>query len=59
MTCDLSVFREIWLIDFEFQQTPGNLPTVVCMVAMPWPEKSVPKRGFDKLYMYRNGLIVC
>ena len=33
MKRDLSQFREIWLIDFEFSQSPGNLPTVVCMVA--------------------------
>ena len=29
----LNQFREIWLLDFEFNQVPGNLPIVRCMVA--------------------------
>ena len=27
-------FDEVWLIDFEFSQPPGELPNVVCMVAI-------------------------
>ena len=29
----LNPFREIWLLDFEFNQVPGNLPIVRCMVS--------------------------
>jgi len=29
----LSVFREVWLIDFEFDAQHGNRPRVLCMVA--------------------------
>ncbi|MBS0289749.1 MAG: DNA polymerase I [Proteobacteria bacterium] len=27
------VFREVWLVDFEFSAPPGEQPSVVCMVA--------------------------
>jgi DNA polymerase I len=30
---DLSVYRETWLVDFEFSTTPGEHPDVRCMVA--------------------------
>lgn len=33
MTRNLNAFREVWALDFEFSQPPGNPPTVVCMVA--------------------------
>ena len=34
MSCaPLNRFREIWLLDFEFGQVPGNPPTIRCMVA--------------------------
>jgi DNA polymerase I len=29
----LSTFREVWLVDFEFQAPPGERPRPVCMVA--------------------------
>jgi hypothetical protein len=29
----LSVFREVWLVDFEFDAQHGNRPKVLCMVA--------------------------
>ena len=32
--CDLlTPFKEVWLVDFEFSQPPGELPRVICMVA--------------------------
>lgn len=27
-------FREVWLVDFEYQHTPGDPPAPVCMVAL-------------------------
>ena len=33
MKLDLNSFRGVWLIDFEFNQPPGEQPTVLCMVA--------------------------
>lgn len=27
------VFREVWLVDFEFSAPPGERPAVVCLVA--------------------------
>src|SRR5437762_295766 len=29
----LDAYREIWLVDFEFSQPPGERPTPVCLVA--------------------------
>lgn len=29
----LDSFRQIWAVDFEFHQPPGELPTPICMVA--------------------------
>src|SRR5437879_1415392 len=33
MIDNLSNFREIWLVDFEFNQPAGERPTPLCMVA--------------------------
>ena len=34
MSCNiLNQFKEVWALDFEFNQSPGNLPIVRCMVA--------------------------
>lgn len=30
---DLSAFREVWLVDFEFQAPPGERPHPLCLVA--------------------------
>jgi DNA polymerase I len=29
----LDAFREIWVVDFEFQSEPGERPVPVCLVA--------------------------
>jgi hypothetical protein len=39
----LDGFREVWLIDFEFQSTPGERPLPVCLVA--WERRSGRKLG--------------
>src|SRR5215469_16593548 len=28
-----STFAEVWLVDFEFREIPGNLPDPLCLVA--------------------------
>ncbi len=33
MPTDLSDFREVWLVDFEFSAPPGKRPDPVCLVA--------------------------
>src|SRR3954453_8175452 len=33
MPTDLSAFREVWLVDFEFAALPGERPIPVCLVA--------------------------
>lgn len=50
MTCDpLKQFREIWLIDFEFGQTPGNTPIMRCMAAKELRSKQSIRLWADQL----------
>jgi DNA polymerase I len=35
----LELFKEIWLVDFEFSAPPGDLPKVRCLVAMEYRSK--------------------
>ena len=52
--------RRLWAASEALSLGYGGISQVAKATGiLPWPEKSVPKRGFDKLYMYRNGLIVC
>lgn len=33
MKLTLDSFREVWFVDFEYSQSPGECPKVLCMVA--------------------------
>src|SRR4051812_36596742 len=33
MATDLSAYREVWLVDFEFAASPGERPIPVCLAA--------------------------
>ena len=32
-------YRQVWLVDFEFHQPPGERPSAVCMVATEYRSK--------------------
>ena len=49
MNLDLDGFREIWLIDFEFNQPPGERPTVLCMVAKEWRTGRMVRMWADEI----------
>jgi hypothetical protein len=45
----LSSFAEVWLVDFEFSQPDGQLPSVLCMVAREWRTGRVLRLWRDEL----------
>jgi len=45
----LNQFREVWFIDFEYGQTPDNLPDVRCLVAKEWRSGKVLRLWADQL----------
>lgn len=45
----LSFFREVWLVDFEFQAPPGHHAWPVCMVAREWRSGRVIRLWRDEL----------
>ena len=45
----LRPFREIWLVDFEFHQPPGERPELICMVAREFRTGRTMRVWFDEL----------
>lgn len=42
-------FRQIWFVDFEYQPVPGDLPSVICMVAREWRSGQTIRLWKDQL----------
>lgn len=45
----LRFYSEIWIVDFEFTQPPGDRPTVICMVAQEFRSGRTIRLWEDKL----------
>ena len=47
----LADFRQVWFIDFEFHAPPGEVPTVICMVAKEWKTGQIIRLWQNQLMM--------
>lgn len=47
-------YREVWLVDFEFQSTDGDCPIPVCMVALEWRSGRILRLWRDQLLTLRT-----
>jgi hypothetical protein len=45
----LAAYREIWLVDFEFESRPGECPIPVCVVAYEWRTNRLVRLWRDQL----------
>lgn len=57
MRSTFSEFREIWLVDFEFQSFDGERRQPICLVAHELRSGQVLKLWQDDLLVYANHLI--
>ena len=49
MPASLDTFKEVWLVDFEFNAPAGERPSPICMVAREWRTGRTLRLGQDEL----------